>query len=354
MNQMLCMQHRCHDKKHIVVPLSLTFLPIRKLMVKLFTKCGESNRKKLKYLKYNFLLAIMKESQSTKYSIKVLLQNGTFTTFQVSPQTSIADLKDLITNSTEISIPDNHTISLIYLGHVLKNSQTVYQIAKSNLEFTIHCVLKQKRTKKSNKNQLSTNSNHSFQTSTNNSLSDNSFSTNQNGADGDINTNAPESQNDDSGELRGFDRLLIMNYTREQIARIRRQFHQMTNTVGEPAEQQLAHEDEWFPALFNNDEPLNLFGVNNPNRSVNQNDQQRNSLNGLRQGREDEAPLVNDQQRTAIEYEESSVYYFVGFAAGFFFGIGIAIILPLFCREKKFLIGLSFGLSIHYLFALLA
>jgi len=53
-------------------------------------------------------------------------------------------------------------------------------------------------------------------------------------------------------EPRGFDRLIRMNYTNEQIQAIRQSFHQVHNTNLQ-ADDTIEIEEEWFPLIFIND-----------------------------------------------------------------------------------------------------
>ena len=241
-------------------------------------------------------------NRSGKYSITVLLQDGrTFLFDEVSPDIKISDFVDLILSSSRFSVPPNCHITLIYLGHLLSEDIKLRNIPNLTTSvFTIHCIFRPNR-------------------------------------------NAPQGENHDSQgqyeELRGFDRLSRMNYTPEQIQRIRDQFHQLTRTSDLDREAQLSVEDEWFPALFNNNEdlPFNFIGMRNPNNH-----------NRSRSGREDETTLFQQEDESAFNN-----YAFIAIILGAFFGFFGILFIFVSPNKKQFLIGFSFGLSIHYLFSYL-
>jgi hypothetical protein len=50
-----------------------------------------------------------------------------------------------------------------------------------------------------------------------------------------------------------------MNYTPEQIAEVRREFHTVHGSRNSPIEAQIDIEEEWFPVIFNAENPLQLL-----------------------------------------------------------------------------------------------
>lgn len=76
----------------------------------------------------------------------------------------------------------------------------------------------------------------------------------------------PETENEKSEQsnipldnLQGFDRLSSMNYTSQEIENIRRNFHHIQGTENSPHDQQISLEEEWFPTIFNQENPLDIF-----------------------------------------------------------------------------------------------
>lgn len=129
-------------------------------------------------------------------------------------------------------------------------------------------------------------------------------------------------------ELRGFDRLTRLNFSPANIEQIRQQFHQMSGSTNRSHDDQLEIEEEWFPAIFNNiDDPLSPFHLRN---------------------RDDEQPLVVE---TNTSDEPFFVQFIVGAAIGFFVGIPSLIFIPCFIQKSNFLLGMSFGITFHFVVA---
>ncbi|KAH0792521.1 DUF2407 C-terminal domain-containing protein [Histomonas meleagridis] len=66
-------------------------------------------------------------------------------------------------------------------------------------------------------------------------------------------------------ELKGFDRISRMGYSPELISTIRTNFHTMNGTLDESDETRLNIEEEWFPVIFNQENPLDLLGIHTDN-----------------------------------------------------------------------------------------
>jgi hypothetical protein len=150
-----------------------------------------------------------------------------------------------------------------------------------------------------------------------------------------------ESESVGTADVRGFDRLARMNYTPDQIARIREGFHVMHGTGDATQEERIEAEEEWFPVLFNHEVPLQdlaplreLFGLRDRIRPpVNQNE---------REGIEDIPP------EDEFNLQSRWIRALFGFLVGGIFGIGSLIFLLVSLNDIWFLMGLFLGTMLHY------
>jgi hypothetical protein len=143
-------------------------------------------------------------------SVQVMLPNSERIHFPVTASTTISDLIDSL--GERGVVPANRTAVLIYHGRILRPEETVCSLDSLD-EFTVHALFRPNRTSAD--------------------LSDGAAT-----------------------DLHGFDRLARMNYSPQQIAQLRDNFHAMRGTAQARGDERMEAEEEWFPVLFNNDDPL--------------------------------------------------------------------------------------------------
>jgi hypothetical protein len=140
--------------------------------------------------------------------VHVLLPTGTRVTYEVTKSTTVTDLIDIIKSDSNVAKPPNRVICIIYHGHVLTGGEQIAQLDTLE-EFTLHLCFR----------------------------------------------GGAYAAGDPAIELRGFDRLARMNYSPDQIAEVRRDFHATHGSARASPEEQIETEEEWFPIIFNNDKP---------------------------------------------------------------------------------------------------
>ena len=142
-----------------------------------------------------------------------------------------------------------------------------------------------------------------------------------------------------NSELRGFDRLLRMNYSQNEISDLRHRFHSMHGTLDASGDARLELEEEWFPVIFNQENPLEDLRIRRGNN-----------------GRENTTPL------DPIEEEEippSFLQFLTGLTVGVLLGVPalalvtIGQVLETRLRDRWFLAGALAGSCGHYLMRML-
>jgi hypothetical protein len=146
-------------------------------------------------------------------SVQVMLPNGERIPFTVTAPTTISDLIDSL--GQRGVVPANRSVVLIYRGRIFQPQDVVVSLDSLD-QFTIHALFRADRAA---------------------------------GVAGD----------GAATDLRGFDRLARMNYSPQQIAQLRDNFHAMRGTRQARAEARMEAEEEWFPVLFNNDNPVQVL-----------------------------------------------------------------------------------------------
>jgi hypothetical protein len=184
-----------------------------------------------------------------------------------------------VQSHAEVAIPPDSSVVLLYHGKILDYATELSQVEPLLPEFTVHCFFRSRP-------------------------SEAKFS--------------PQFR-----EFRGFDRLLSLNYSREQVNLIRENFHRLQGTDSDRFE----IEDEWYPALFSADLPpeLMLADVELP-------------------GAPDRPQGVRSSGSTQVW-----ICFVFGFMLGLYLGVGALIFMLLTFRNKKILLGIALGSCLHCL-----
>ena len=236
-------------------------------------------------------------SETKVQTINLMFPTGERSQVQITKEMTVGDLIDQISNDPKLSHPPNRTIALIYLGRILNDSDVLSKMTTLN-DFTIQVFYR--AIPQANRT-----------------------------------TECPVI----SSDLRGFDRLLRMDYSREQIAELQHNFHAMHGTLEASREEQIDIEEEWFPVIFNHENPLQDLQIG----------QRRDRGNGQRT---DENPLINnihdgqfgDDALVGTQW----VRFSIGAIAGALFGVGALVFMWLRFNDRPFVLGLFLGIGIHY------
>jgi hypothetical protein len=216
-------------------------------------------------------------------SVQVMLPNGERIPFAITASMTISDLINSL--GERGVVPATRTVVLIYHGRILQSQETVASLDSLD-QFTIHALFRPARMSAL--------------------LAD-----------------------DSSTELRGFDRLARMNYSPQQIAQLREDFHAMRMTTQGTAEARMEAEEEWFPVIFNDDNPIQGLRPR----------QAPPPLDGLEP--------VQEEQPYALDR-----YPWLKFGLGVFLGtlFGLAALVFMFMprSDRMFFIGLFLGTCLHY------
>ena len=224
--------------------------------------------------------------------IHVLLPTGNRVDFQPNQDSKISDVIEMIQNDDSIKKPENRKICIIYGGRILSKDEQVLKIGTLD-EFTLHVFFRANQQKTAQE---------SFEL-----------------------------------ELKGFDRLSRMDYSREQIADIRNNFHRLQGTLGASMEERMGAEEEWFPVIFNHENPLDdlqmyIPSLNHQNRQTESIDQNTDDGDDL-----DTYSSVNPLLR-----------FVFGFMMGIMFGIGSVLFILISQNDTPVFVGLFTGITSHY------
>ena len=217
--------------------------------------------------------------------VSVIFTNGKRAEFSVDSSMKVQDFLDLIKKDQSIDDKPNSTISILYHGKIVDTGQILGDLDSMD-EFSVHCFF---RTIK--------------------------------------NTN--KSQELDDLDLKGFDRLQRMNYTTEQIATIRQNFRSLQGINQQNEDEMLEIEDEWFPALFSEELPLDPF-LDDMEEIEIEHTQTRNG-------------------RSASLWNMFQICFLCGFLLGYLLGAGALLFMFLTVRNKKLLFGIFIGTCFHYM-----
>ena len=155
----------------------------------------------------------MEENQ--QILIHAMFSTGVKADYTLKPNSTVSDLINMVTLDSSVEKPPNKVISIIYFGCILQPTDNLSSYQKD--ELTVNVFFR-------------------------------------------IPPQDLQNQNPDE-DLKGFDRLTRMNYSQEQISNIRERFHQNQGTSNLSREEQLDIEEEWFPTIFNQENPLEAFDL---------------------------------------------------------------------------------------------
>jgi hypothetical protein len=215
--------------------------------------------------------------------VHILLPTGVRVTYEIAKATTVTDIIDLIKADSNVTKPPNRTICIIYHGHVLSGHEQITQLDTLD-EFTLHLCFR----------------------------------------------GGAYAASDPAVELRGFDRLARMNYSPDQIAEVRRDFHVTHGSTHAAPDDQIEMEEEWFPVIFNNENPLQMLRPPPPPRAENP-----IAANA-------EAPPPEDDDAFT---QSPLVRFTFGLIVGAIFGVGSVIFVVWSSQDGVFLLGLGFGIA---------
>ena len=219
-----------------------------------------------------------------KQIINILLPNGKKLKFDIDNNLTVGNLIKQIELDSNVIIPQGRQISIIYGGKILENNQILSKIEKME-EFSVHVFYRP--------------------------LPGNPLIT------------------EEIHEIKGFDRLLRMNYSREQIEEFRHSFHLLHNSLSEPNNIQVDLEEEWFPVIFNQENPLEALNL-------------------------PPSPPRNEENDNYDEDQPPWINFLLGLILGLIFGISSVIFMVISLHNKWLVFGLIAGTTLsltlsHYL-----
>ena len=233
----------------------------------------------------------MTDQDSRVPVIHLMLPTGARLTYDITKKTTVADIVARLSEDSAVTHPPDRRITLIYRGRVLKPRKKIAKLDTLD-EFTIQVFYRAAERE--------------------------APAAEANGAD-----------------LRGFDRLRRMNVSDSYIENIRRQFHAVHGSQDAPAEQRIELEEEWFPVIFNQENPMLPF--------VLPGDQQE-------PGRRQAPGILNNEEEQELEFGTGAwLHLAVGLSLGGLFGVGSLVCVVIAPRDRWFLIGLFAGSCLHYI-----
>jgi hypothetical protein len=229
--------------------------------------------------------------------VHVLLPRGERVTYDITAETTISELISRIKSDPNVAKPANRTICIIYHGRVLHGDERIARL-DSLEEFTLHLCFRG------------------------------------------LPSARMESLDPQSADLRGFDRLIRMNYSAEQIAELRHNFHSMRGSLTAAPDDRIEAEEEWFPVIFNHENPLQNLGFLPPARPPPQ-----EPVADLHPP----VPAGEEAGPPEIALLNSPWFMFLfGLAIGALFGIGSLVFLLMAACNGPFLLGQFLGACAHY------
>lgn len=274
-------------------------------------------------------------------NINILFPTGITKNYKIKSDTTVNDLVGLIADDQTVEKPADRSIVVIYHGKILQSNQILSKIDTLS-EFTVHIFFRKIIQNPNcfrnadNKDEVSAQSEQETLDITNSSVN--------------------RIENDLSEDLRGFDRLVRMNYTQRQIQKLRKRFHRLQNTENVDPEEQIDMEEEWFPVLFN----TNVIGEDGSPASirallgqVENYDPHSNPLVTPNQVYE-EGDLRVTQDVNVEESQDTSTSwgkFIIGIFIGLIFGFASFLFMAMFHHNKSMLAGIFIGLVAHCFFS---
>ena len=246
--------------------------------------------------------------------VHVLLPKGESLSYEVPHGENVEYLINLMKNDEKVKIPKNKNVVIIYRGKILSPTDVLSSFDKMT-EFSVHAFFK---------------------------------------IDPNYRPEEETAESEHISEPRGFDRLVRMNYSPEQIQNIRINFHTVHNSLNESPEARIDLEEEWFPVIFNQQDYSEILRQVDANPAdINPQDSPANN-NANNNNVRPEQPLLNNNndeeyEMDAIIGEKPWLVSAIGFVFGLVLGLSPMIFILIFCRPKWFRIGLVFGVVFHIL-----
>jgi hypothetical protein len=220
--------------------------------------------------------------------VNVLFPTGDRISYEIPKDATVGDLIQRIRDDPNAKKPANRVIVIIYQGRILQSNDLLSSIENLD-DCTLHAFFRAMRV---------------------------------------------EPVAESAVDLRGFDRLSRMNYSASQIAELRQNFHVLHGTVLSSQEAQLDAEEEWFPVIFNHENPLQDLQLPQP---------------------AGHPPVPNplianeDEDQGDRTLENFPLLKFIcGLVIGLMFGIGSLVFLLISLHDGPFLLGLFGGTCGHY------
>ena len=214
-----------------------------------------------------------------EYEVTAMFTSGQKAVYRISKNDTVGALIEKIKLDADISKPQGSTVNIIYSGRILQPSDV---FSAPDDQFTVHVLFRKS------------------------------------------NPQSPTTQA--QAEPRGFDRLSRMNYTPEQIAEIRRQFHESMGTADQTEAARIETEEEWFPTIFNQENPLDMLGT----------------------GR---LQLFTGDIGDITEFNEQESFWIqmiFGVIMGAIFGFVSLILILVYLDNRGLIMGLLAGVCLHY------
>lgn len=247
-------------------------------------------------------------------TITVLFQNGARSVHTVSRRETVASLIDRLKSDPNFQSKPDQVPRLLFLGRILQPNNILSSLSDSS-EFTVQCIAQ--RQPDQNKQEC------------------------------------------ESEPAKGFDRLLRVGYTSEQIAELRSAFHTVSQTSALSHEAQLDLEDEWVPALALEGSPTSaLRAIRVMNEHSGRTFETRTIAPiemPVSQATESESPLLRmDEESEPVDHVTKKSWLPFGFGvlfgllvkSQFFFAIPIA-----FAINPSFAVGMIFGMSLRAIYS---
>lgn len=230
--------------------------------------------------------------------ISAVFPNGTKKTFHFDEFSTVSDLIELIQEDKTIENPPGKIISVLYHGRFLKPEERFSEI-DSLSDYAVSILYR------ADKNALQ--------------------------------------EEPHPMELKGFDRLIRMDYSPEEIMRIRERFHHMRGGENDTDTQKIDAEEEWLPVLFNNEgttDVLDVFGGTVPNRRPRRTWRQRR-----------QATVYLDQDARRTQNVSFWVTFLITFLLGFIFGPVTLLYILVSMNDRGGILGVIIGVACYFIFS---
>ena len=233
-------------------------------------------------------------------TIHLMFPTGERTTCEITKDMTAATLIQRLMDDPNITHPANRTIALVYHGRILTGSEILAKLDTLN-EFTVHVFYRAAPPPAA----------------------------------------APDAPSAAiASDLRGFDRLRRMNYEESEIEELRQNFHAMHGTLEASAEERMEAEEEWFPVIFNHENPLQDLQLPRRERRA-------------RRRRQEQAPLANAEDTGPAIHDVDCVSapwlrVVIGLIFGTVLGVGALIFILISYSDPWFVVGLLAGCCANY------